>query len=161
MSQNLDSQKTAARSGASGVEVTPTTNDTDKVVSQEAIGQIKRRRRFHIELVVSAIGMAFLVLISATSEYHNAGGWPTQGFGQSSGIHDVWNYWIIYPVGAWVLIMAGRAWSVTDTEASRRATSSGRLIVGPVGADASSSGYEASHLPGDRGRAASRPLGIP
>ena len=112
MSQNLDSQKTAARSGASGVEVTPTTNDTDEVVRQEAIGQIKRRRRFHIELVVSAIGMAFLVLIWATSEYHNAGGWPTQGFSQSSGIHDVWNYWIIYPVGAWVLIMAGRAWSV-------------------------------------------------
>lgn len=110
MSQNLDSQKTAARSGASGV--TPTTSDTDEVVRQEAIGQIKRRRRFHIELVVSAVGMAFLVLIWATSEYHNAGGWPTQGFSQSSGIHDVWNYWIIYPVGAWVLIMAGRAWSV-------------------------------------------------
>ncbi len=112
MSQNLDSQKVAVSSGASGVEVTPTTDDTDEVARQEAVGQIKRRRRFHIELVVSGIGMAFLVLIWATSEYHNAGGWPTQGFSQSSGIHDVWNYWIIYPVGAWVLIMAGRAWSV-------------------------------------------------
>ena len=56
--------------------------------------------------------MALLVLVWATSEYHNAGGWPTQGFSQSSGIHDVWNFWIVYPVIAWVLIMAGRAWSV-------------------------------------------------
>ncbi len=79
---------------------------------QEAIKQIKRRRRFHTEFVVSGIGMVFLVLIWATSEYHNAGGWPTHGFSQSSGIHDVWNYWIIYPIGAWILIMAGRAWSV-------------------------------------------------
>jgi hypothetical protein len=56
--------------------------------------------------------MMILVLIWATSEYHNAGGWPTQGFSQSSGIRDVWNYWIVYPIGAWVLIMCGRAWSV-------------------------------------------------
>ena len=67
---------------------------------------------FHVELVVSAIGMGVLVLIWALSEYHNAGGWPSGGFSQSSGIHDVWNYWIVYPIGAWVLIMAGRIWSV-------------------------------------------------
>ena len=79
---------------------------------QQAIKQIQRRRRFHIELVVAAFGLALLVLIWATSEYHNAGGWPTQGFSQSSGIHDVWNYWIVYPIGAIVLILAGRAWSV-------------------------------------------------
>ncbi len=79
---------------------------------RQAILRIKRRRHFHIELVVSGIGMVLLVLIWATTEYHNAGGWPTQGFSQSSGIHDVWNYWIVYPVGAWILIMAGRAWSV-------------------------------------------------
>ena len=48
----------------------------------------------------------------ALSEYHNAGGWPTEGFSQSSGIHDVWNYWIVYPVGAWLLIMGARAWTV-------------------------------------------------
>jgi hypothetical protein len=44
------------------------------------------------------------------AEYHNAGGWPTRGFSQSSGIHDVWNYWIIYPAIAWVLLTAGDAW---------------------------------------------------
>jgi len=56
--------------------------------------------------------MLILVIIWAMSEYHNAGGWcqrPTQGFSQSSGIHDMWNYWIVYPLGAWVLILVAAA----------------------------------------------------
>jgi nucleotide-binding universal stress UspA family protein len=44
--------------------------------------------------------MVLLTVIWALTEYHNAGGWPTQGFSQSSGIHDVWNSWIIYPATA-------------------------------------------------------------
>lgn len=109
MSTNLhESNISAMNNGAES----PTDDGAEKVSRQEAIKQIKRRRNFHIELVVSGIGMAILILIWATTEYHNAGGWPTLGFSQSSGIHDVWNYWIVYPVGAWVLIMAGRAWSV-------------------------------------------------
>ena len=56
--------------------------------------------------------MVLIVVIWATTEYHNAGGWPTAGFSQSSGIHDVWNYWIIYPLIAWVLLTAGNAWWV-------------------------------------------------
>ena len=53
-----------------------------------------------------------LVLIWALTEYHNAGGWPTHGFSQSSGIHDVWNFWIIYPLAGLGLILAGHAWFV-------------------------------------------------
>jgi hypothetical protein len=56
--------------------------------------------------------MVLLVVIWATSEYHNAGGWPTHGFSQSSGIHDVWNLSIIYPVIAWLLILGGHGWFV-------------------------------------------------
>ncbi len=112
MSMNLDRQKMDAMEDG-GVPETPLPHkDAEESARQQAIKQIKRRHNFHIELVVSGIGMLILVLIWAASEYHNAGGWPTQGFSQSSGIHDVWNYWIIYPIGAWVLIMAGRAWSV-------------------------------------------------
>jgi hypothetical protein len=81
-------------------------------VRQQAIKQIERRRHFHIEVVVSAVALAFLIMIWATSEYHNAGGWPSQGFSQSSGIHDVWNYWIVYPVGGILLFLAARAWFV-------------------------------------------------
>jgi len=99
-------------SGDHSVDQTPTSSSDGSDPRALAIKQIKRRRSFHIELVVSGVAMALLVVIWATSEYHNAGGWPTQGFSQSSGIHDVWNFWIIYPLIGWALIMAGRAWSV-------------------------------------------------
>ncbi len=79
---------------------------SEQLARQQAIKQIERRRRFWISTVVGAVGMIILVAIWATSEYHNAGGWPTNGFSQSSGIPNVWNYWIIYPLVAWVLLTA-------------------------------------------------------
>jgi hypothetical protein len=90
----------------------PHTDEKEQLVREEAVRQIRRKRHFHVELIVGLVGMLLLVIIWATTEYHNAGGWPTQGFSQSSGIHDVWNYWIIYPVGAGILILAARAWWV-------------------------------------------------
>jgi hypothetical protein len=86
--------------------------DGDQLARQQAIRQIRRRRLFRINAVWSGIGMAILVIIWATTEYHNAGGWPVHGFSQSSGIHDVWNFWIVYPLGAWLLILAAHAWAV-------------------------------------------------
>ena len=79
---------------------------------EQAIRRIERKRRFWISTAASAVGMIILVAIWAMSEYHNAGGWPGQGFSQSSGIHDVWNFWIIYPLITWVLIVGTHAWSV-------------------------------------------------
>ena len=79
---------------------------------QQALDQIGRRRRYRISAAVSAIGMALLTVIWALSEYHNAGGWPARGFSQSSGIHQVWNLWIIYPAGAWLLLLAAGSWEV-------------------------------------------------
>ena len=87
-------------------------NGEDAARRESAIKQIERKRHFRIGAIASGIAMAFLVLIWALSEYHNAGGWPTHGFSQSSGIHDVWNYWIVYPAGAWVLILGANAWFV-------------------------------------------------
>ena len=85
---------------------------SEQLVRQQAIKQIERRRRFWISTVAGAIGMMLLVVIWAMSEYHNAGGLPTHGFSQSSGIHDVWNFWIIYPLIAWVFVTAASAWFV-------------------------------------------------
>ncbi len=86
--------------------------DSGQLARQQAIQQIDRRRRFWIRASVGTLGMIILVVIWALTEYHNAGGWPTNGFSQSSGIHDVWNYWIIYPAIAWVLLTAADAWLV-------------------------------------------------
>ena len=86
--------------------------DGDQLARQQAIRQIERRRRFRISAIWSAIGMMILVVIWAVSEYHNAGGWPVHGFSQSSGIHEVWNFWIVYPLGAWLLAVAAYAWAV-------------------------------------------------
>ncbi|HYA50586.1 MAG TPA: 2TM domain-containing protein [Streptosporangiaceae bacterium] len=83
-----------------------------QLARQQAIKQIERRRRFWVSSVAATASMILLVVIWATSEYHNAGGWPVHGFSQSSGIHDVWNLWIIYPLGVWVLLTAVGAWFV-------------------------------------------------
>jgi 2TM domain len=85
---------------------------SDQLAREQALKQIERRRRFKISSVMAGIGMALLVVIWALTEYHNAGGWPTQGFSQSSGIPNVWNFWIIYPVGAWLFLTAAYAWLV-------------------------------------------------
>jgi H+/Cl- antiporter ClcA len=103
MSQTVEDRPTGANSALSGGE---------ELVRQEAIKQIERKRNFRIHLVVTSIAMVLLVAIWGTAEYHNAGGWPTNGFSQSSGIHDVWNYWIIYPIIGLGLILAARGWFV-------------------------------------------------
>lgn len=97
---------------SSGRADIPVAAKDDNAARDQAIARIRRRRGFRLELIVSGLGMAILVAIWGFSEYHNAGGWPTDGFSQSSGIHEVWNFWIVYPLLAWLLIMGGRFWAV-------------------------------------------------
>jgi len=85
---------------------------SEQLARREAIKQIERRRRFWISTAAWTAVMILVAVIWATSEYHNAGGWPTSGFSQSSGIPNVWNYWIIYPLIVWVLGTAASAWYV-------------------------------------------------
>jgi hypothetical protein len=63
-----------------------------------AVEQIVRKRRFHMRAFGAAAVAVLLVIIWAITEYHNAGGWPTSGFSQSSSIPHKWNSWIIYPI---------------------------------------------------------------
>ena len=86
--------------------------DTGQVARVQAIKQIERKRRFWISTAVSTLGMLIVTAIWAITEYHNAGGWPTQGFSQSSGIPDVWNIWIIYPAIAWAFLTAAFGFGV-------------------------------------------------
>jgi hypothetical protein len=100
MPKTIDDRDAAAGSGVPDRD--------EELARQEAIKQIERKRRFWISTAVFTAAMLVLAAIWAITEYHNAGGWPTQGFSQSSGIHDVWNIWIIYPALAWVfLTLAG------------------------------------------------------
>jgi hypothetical protein len=84
----------------------------EQLARQQAIAQIERRRRFWFRATAGTIGMIILAAIWAIAEYNNAGGWPTSGFSQSSGIPNMWNYWIIYPAIVWVLLIAADAWRV-------------------------------------------------
>jgi hypothetical protein len=110
-----------------------TSATTAQLARQQAIQQIQRRRRFRIRVTTGTPGMMILTIIWALTEYHNAGGWPTNGFSQSSGIPNVWNYWIIYPAVAWVLLTAADAWwvywrkPIPETEIRREIDRQARL----------------------------------
>jgi hypothetical protein len=77
---------------------------SEQLARREAIRQIELKRRFWIRTAVGTVAMVLLAVIWAISEYNNAGGWPTQGFSESSGIPNVWNLWIIYPALVWVFL---------------------------------------------------------
>lgn len=82
----------------------------DQSAREEAIKALEQRRQFWTRTVVSAVIMVIVAVVWATSEYSNAGGWPTQGFSESSGQPNVWNFWIIYVFIAWVAYTAVGAW---------------------------------------------------
>jgi hypothetical protein len=86
--------------------------NAQQLAREQAIKQIERKRRYWISTAESTLGMLILATIWVITEYHNAGGWPTQGFSQSSGIHDVWNIWIIYPAIAWAFLTAAFGFGV-------------------------------------------------
>ena len=85
---------------------------SEQLARQQAIRQIERKRHFWIRATTGTVLMILIVITWAFSEYHNAGGWPTSGFSQSSSIPHVWNYWIIYPAIVWILLTAADAWHV-------------------------------------------------
>lgn len=120
------SHDTPAGSGSDGAD------SGDQLARQEAIKQIERKRRYWISTGLGALGMILLAVIWAIAEYHNAGGLPTQGFSQSSGIPNVWNYWIIYPAIAWLFLTWPVAWPFTCTSRFRRTRSTARSNAKPA-----------------------------
>ncbi|HTX30348.1 MAG TPA: 2TM domain-containing protein [Solirubrobacteraceae bacterium] len=111
----------------------PATHETPAVANASdeeqvrhlAIRQIERKHRFVARASAALVASVVLVLIWAISEYNNAGGWPTGGFSQSSGIHHVWNDWIIYPLIGIALFVVLDAWNtyvrkpITENEIQR------------------------------------------
>jgi hypothetical protein len=88
-----------------------------------AVDRIRRRRNFVTHAVAHLAATVFLTLVWATTEYHNAGGWPT-GFRTGRMNHD-WDPWIIYPVLAGTFALALHAWiafgrqPVTEADVNR------------------------------------------
>jgi hypothetical protein len=101
--------------GDSGLGVPVT---SEQLARQQAIRQIRRRRRFWFWAVMGTLVMIVVTAGWAFSQYHNAGGWPTHGFTQSSWppVPNVWNDWIIWPAIVWVLVTSGYAWFVFGAE---------------------------------------------
>lgn len=83
----------------------------DAEVRERAVKQIERKRKFETRAFAAAVFGVFLVVVWAVSEYNNAGGWPTNGFSNSSSIPHVWNDWIIYPLIAIGLGVVIDAWN--------------------------------------------------
>jgi len=83
----------------------------EEQLRQLAVKQIKRKRRFKRRAISCAAVSILLVIIWAASEYNNAGGWPTDGFSQSSSIPHVWNIWIIYPIVGLAIFLSIDAWN--------------------------------------------------
>jgi 2TM domain len=75
---------------------------------RQALEQIRRLRSFRTHVVAYVLGNLFLAVVWATTEYHNAGGWPT-GFRTGRMNHD-WDPWIMYPVIAGTMALAVHAW---------------------------------------------------
>ena len=88
-----------------------------------ALDWIRRRRNFVAHVIAHVTGTLILVVVWATTEYQNAGGWPT-GFRTGRENHD-WDPWILYPVIAGTLALAVHAWlaffrrPVTEDEIAR------------------------------------------
>jgi hypothetical protein len=77
-------------------------SNDEHAARRRAIEQIERKRKYWYQTVAGGAAMVFIAAIWAITEYQNAGGWPTNGFSESSGLPHVWNMWILYPVVAWL-----------------------------------------------------------
>jgi hypothetical protein len=105
----MPTQQTTNQERANIGPLLPT--DDEQHVRELAIKQVERKRRFRMHAVSYAVVCVVLIVIWAISEYRNAGGWPTNGFSQSSSIPHVWNIWIIYPVLGLGVVAAIDAWN--------------------------------------------------
>lgn len=105
----MTTQKTA--DGPSQHTVASDAPRVDEQLRQVAVEQIERKRRFQMRAVLYSAASIVVVVVWAISEYNNAGGWPGDGFSQSSGSPHIWNLWIVYPVLTLSLAFAIDAWN--------------------------------------------------
>jgi hypothetical protein len=74
----MPAQQTSTN-GAPRVVVVPPEGDEEQV-RKLAVEQIERKRRFYTRAFGAGAVAVVLAIIWAIAEYHNAHGWPTNGF---------------------------------------------------------------------------------
>ena len=80
----------------------------ERELRRVALDRIRRRRNFVTHLVATLLGSLLVTLVWSTTEYANAGGWPT-GFRTGRMNHD-WDPWLAYPLLAGATALAVHAW---------------------------------------------------
>ena len=96
-------------------------DERERELRRQALEKIRRLRHFRTHVFAYVVGNLFLAVVWATTEYHNAGGWPT-GFRTGRMNHD-WDPWIMYPLIAGTLALAVHAWITFG----RRPTTEGEI----------------------------------
>ncbi len=71
-------------------------NNSQSTIRETALRQLERKRRFRAHLVFTLVLIPLLAVVWATTEYQNAGGWPT-ALRTGRRNHD-WDPWIVYPL---------------------------------------------------------------
>ena len=80
----------------------------ERELRARALERIRRRRNFVTHLFAYFLGSVLVTLVWASSEYQNAGGWPS-GLRTGRANHD-WDPWIVYPVLVGAIALAVHAW---------------------------------------------------
>jgi 2TM domain-containing protein len=73
-----------------------------------ALERIYRLRRFHMHLVVFAVGLPILGLVWMLTEYYEEHTWPSR-FASNPDVAGTWDPWFFWVAGIWFIILAVHA----------------------------------------------------
>jgi 2TM domain-containing protein len=94
----------------SGIARTLDLDERERRLRRVAVERVRRRRNLRLHVVATVVASVFVTLVWATTEYHNAGGWPT-GF-RTGRMNRDWDPWVMYPLLAGLVALAVHAWAV-------------------------------------------------
>jgi 2TM domain len=76
--------------------------DTNSAIRQLALERIYRLRRFHLHLVVFAIGLPALGVLWVLTEYFEETTWPSR-FASDPDVAGTWDPWFFFVAGFWAI----------------------------------------------------------
>ena len=94
----------------SGTARTLDLDERERRLRRVAVERVRRRRNLRLHVVATVVASVFVTVVWATTEYHNAGGWPS-GFRTGHHAQD-WDPWIVYPGLVALTALGTHAWHV-------------------------------------------------